>query len=369
MFTERTFILVFSNLLLVALLYYALKPATKGHFQSKKLVWIFPLIIVFCLFSFWGPDWFHYKETYEMLKFNELLNSNSEPIYRELIAWAPNYLIYRFSIWGVAAIITFIAFRVLKLDMGLATFYFVICSLIWFSYGRVSLAFALSTLGFSIIVSGTHKFISVPLGVFFIILSLTFHKSAIFMVLIIFLTLILAKSPKGVFNILLYLFPVFAILMPLFLGNFMSVIVSDESDFIQTVEYGQRYLSGEQTGMHFGSLGQIPSKILEWLPKYFVAFICFKIIKNDKSEVPKTMLYFCVLCFLIIYTSSFFILDLGYSTNVIFSRFQRFAILPVVVVMTYLVSTDKYSAITRKAQILFVCSTFYTLMYQAFCCI
>lgn len=71
--------------------------------------------------------------------------------------------------------------------------------------------------------------------------------------------------------------------------------------------------------------------------------------------------------FLIMYVSSFFMFDLGYSTSTIFSRFQRFAILPEVVVMTYLTESGEQTILTKRAHILFIASTFYTLTYQTYC--
>lgn len=367
MIVERTFLLVLSNLIMVALLYFSLKPALKGRFVQWKLLWIFPIILIFCLFSFWGSDWFHYLESYELLKWRSDLPSQFEDLYRYIIEWTPSYLYFRLTIWGTALVLTFYAFRLLKLDMGLATFYFVVCSLIWFSYGRVSLAFAFSFLGFSFLVSGCNKLTSILFGVALVAVSLYCHKSSVFIIAIICITFIIDRLPLNVYRLLLILFPIFAILLTVLLGNFLTVMIDDESNMTQTVSYGQRYLSHESRGISFSSLGQIPSKILEWLPKYFVAYICFKTIKCNNRETPKSIRYFCIMFFLIIYSSSFFLFDIGYSTNIIFSRFQRFAILPEVVVMTYFYNNVNFRYITKKAHILFCISTFYTLLYQTYC--
>lgn len=366
---ERTFILVLSNLLAVGLLFFSLRPALKCRFNQRNLVWIFPVLILFCLFSFWGPDWFHYMESYELLKGRADLFSQLEPFYRELIELTPNYLIFRLAIWGTAIVFTFIAFKLLNLDLGLASYFFVICSLIWFSYGRVSLAFAISLLGISILLCNRRRLFSVPLGILLLLSSIYFHKSAVFIIGIAFMTVILQRFPQGIYKTMIFLFPLLAILVTVLLSSFMNFVVSDESDLIQTVEYGQRYLSHNSTGLHFGSLGIIPSKILEWLPKYFVAYICLKLIKNDNGNMPKQMMFFCVMYFLIMYVSSFFIFDLGYSTSTIFSRFQRFAILPEVVVMTYFIESGTQMHLTKKAHFLFIASTFYTLLYQTYCAI
>lgn len=363
---ERTFILVLSNLLVAILLFFSLRPAIKGHFNERNLVWIFPVLVLFCLFSFWGTDWFHYYESYYFLKGTNADLFNLEPIYEGILDWSPNYIIFRLAIWGSALVLTFLAFRVLNLDMGVASFYFVICSLLWFSYGRVSLTFALSFFGFSLIVSSRKRVILFILGCVCVLSSLLFHKSAIYIVSLIILSVIIYKLPRKSLKLLLFAFPIFLLIVPTLLGNFFSMTIEDENDFFQTVTKGQYYLSGDNGGLHFGSLGKFISKILEWLPKYILAYMTLKIVDEDNGEMPKPILLCCILFYLIMYTASFFIFDLGYSTSAIFSRFQRFAILPEIVVMTYLFSSGQTSKLFKRTQILFILSTFYVLTYQVY---
>ena len=71
-------ILVFSNLLMVVLLLLLSWKGFKEPFVLRpwRRYLMILVALVFCLFSFWGTDWFHYAEMYLNLVYMDT-NNNS----------------------------------------------------------------------------------------------------------------------------------------------------------------------------------------------------------------------------------------------------------------------------------------------------
>ena len=67
---HQTAWMVFFNILIVFCNYCVLKDTLKYPFKVSKakynIGWM--LCLLFCLFSFWGTDWFHYLETYDIIR-------------------------------------------------------------------------------------------------------------------------------------------------------------------------------------------------------------------------------------------------------------------------------------------------------------
>ena len=67
--------------------------------------------LVFCLFSFWGTDWFHYAEMYFNILYVSGFNTSLESVYTLIAAISPNYLVFRAIIWGSALYLLCLLFR------------------------------------------------------------------------------------------------------------------------------------------------------------------------------------------------------------------------------------------------------------------
>ena len=71
MFQKQTPLLVAINIVLIVLLYYLTKPALVNRELSKnKRALVIVFSFFFCIFSFWGADWFHYLNLFESIKKN-----------------------------------------------------------------------------------------------------------------------------------------------------------------------------------------------------------------------------------------------------------------------------------------------------------
>ena len=100
---EQTAGLVLFNIVILLLLFFTLKEALEPPHMVSLAKYRFALFlcVIFCVFSFWGTDWFHYLEKFPMLLSGE--KGHMESIY----VWiaqnlSPNYIIFRLIIWGGA---------------------------------------------------------------------------------------------------------------------------------------------------------------------------------------------------------------------------------------------------------------------------
>ena len=152
-------ILVLSNLILLLMIYNIMKRSLIPPYcvSIKKRRYALLLILFFCLFSFWGADWFHYIAEYLVLHNEEKYLSNLEEVYVFISLASPNYIIFRLIIWGGACLFLFRTFYLIPVKTDLLITTFVIIGLIWFGYARVSLAMAIMFYGAVYLVEKGYK--------------------------------------------------------------------------------------------------------------------------------------------------------------------------------------------------------------------
>ena len=119
--------LVLFNIFILLLLFFILKEALEPPHMVSLAKYRFALFlcVIFCVFSFWGTDWFHYLEKFPMLQSGE--KGHMEDIY----AWiaqnlSPNYIIFRLIIWGGAFFLFIKTLKNLDISIDLALLFFAI---------------------------------------------------------------------------------------------------------------------------------------------------------------------------------------------------------------------------------------------------
>lgn len=362
---KSSFSLVLINIIMMLVLYFLSKPALRRTLSKDRNIFLCFMIFSFCMFSFWGGDWFGYYHEYEFYKINTDLNSHMEAIYLDLIRkYTSSYIQFRFFIWGSVLLLIFFYIKRLKLPLSLAIFCFVSASLIWVSYSRVSLAMALMFLGASYLpIDNSQKknfLIAVPL----IFLSYFFHKSAVFGIGAIMLGYI-SLTKKNILKICIWAYPVMLILVVSLLSTYMSLDIDNE-DLETSISAGQRYLEGESsTGILGGGVAPKINKLLEWTPRYMLAYICYK-TNNRGQIIRKDIRLYANILFFIVLLSSLFIFDVGVNANVVISRFLRFSIIPMFVLLTYFYDNNVEIQLTKKTIRIATISTFYSLLYSLY---
>ena len=337
----------------------ALKIPYATSIRNRKCTIV--LMFVFVLFSFWGPDWFHYIDVYMILRFGG--DTHLEDIY----CWiaqniSPNYLMFRFIIWGSGLILYLLALKRLPISKDLSILLFSCLFLPYFSYARVSLAMAMGFFGLTIIYNPYRfKLFSFVLGIIFVLGSFYFHKSSLFLIIIILFTLVLIRFPKKTMWLLILLYPLVLYLVKGLISEFLVTDVEGSNEhFSSYTMAGQHYMTKEER-VH--GLGAGLSMLAEVLPYFVLLFISLRTILRGSYQIPKIIYAFILVLILIITGSSMFMFDMGANTETIYIRFMRFAIIPSSIILSYFYSNNISPKYTRFCYWLFVFGIFYRISY------
>lgn len=359
--------LVFFNLCLLLLMYALMKKALRSPhtIASSNSGATILLMYVFILFSFWGSDWFHYMESFEYLRMG--VSATMEDIY----VWIAqklsiNYIIFRLIIWGGSLYVLLYMFKRLSIPTHLAIFFFSTIFIIWFSYARVTVAMVLVYYGITILYKPyKSKKISILLGISAIGCAYFFHKTALFGIATALLAILVNKFEKKTFVILLLCYPILLYFAKSYLGDFLAADASAEDGAIgQSMSTGQRYL--EKSTIEHGP-GYLIQSFLEKFPHFLLAFVSFQFIRSKYYlEASSDIKAFVRLQFFIVLLSSLFMFDLGANTEVIYTRFLRFAVIPSCIILTYFYSTRFKFKYIQIAYYLAFMGTVYAVVYSMY---
>ena len=95
---SRTPLLVLIDLAIILLIYVLLRKKfwQREEVARKDTYLAMGLIFMFCMFSFWGTDWFHYQNDFWTVRNYPDFKSNLEVVYVFLIRHVfPEYLSFR----------------------------------------------------------------------------------------------------------------------------------------------------------------------------------------------------------------------------------------------------------------------------------
>ena len=365
--TEQTAGLVFFNLCLLLLMYALMKKALRPPYiapPTNRTLTVL-LMFVFVLFSFWGLDWFGYQSSFEPLK-------NGYPGHMEdIYVWiaqnlSPNYIIFRFVVWGGSLCLLLHMFKRLSIPTNLAIFFFCSIYIIWFSYARVTAAMVLVFYGLIVLYKPyKSKFLSILIGTSAIGCAYFFHKSALFGIAAALLTILVNRFEKKTFIILLLCYPVLIYLAQSYLSDFLMADASAEDGALgQSMSSGQRYLQKDLSQKGIGSLIQ---NFLERSPHFLLAYVSFNFIRSKYYlDGPTDIKVFIRLQFFIVLLASLFMFDLGANTQVVFSRFSRFAVIPSCIILTFFYSTRFKFKYIQIAYYLAFMGTIYAVVYSMY---
>lgn len=368
---EQTPTLIIFNIILygaiVAILY---GPFKRNHIPKfAKLISAF-LILIFCLFAFWGADWFGYLNYFEVIKAGTELSS-IEAIYTWIInVLSPNYIVFRLIVWGCALILLYQTIKNLELDIPYAFFFFSSIYMIWFSYARASLSMAMMFYGLSLLHRSYKNSMFTKLLAFaFIILSFYFHKSSIFGIIVITLVelmVFLKLNKKWIIALILVLFPIIVHFSSSLLNMYMnSSILEEETTLSNYLSAGTKYLIDDTNSLGVGVLIQ---RFFERFPYYMLAFLSCKLIFY-RVPTNKSILSFVWCLILLILAASLFAFSSDLDTSVLYGRFIRYAQIPSCIVLTYMYSKRIFPKAIRFIYRFAILGVVYVLLYVLYNCI
>lgn len=361
--------LVFLNLLLVFILYRYTRPAfISGYLSSVRIKVAISLCFVFCLFSFWGADWFGYLSYFQWAKSGFIEQVPMESFYLWLIdEVCTNYMQFRVIVWGLALGLFIFTIKRLRLNIGIALFFFCSIYLIYFSYARASLAMSLIFAGYSLLWEHNGKIVLRHSVIGFLLIGLSFfcHKSAVLGIAAVAMALVVKKWGRNGVILVLLSFPLLVLAMQFFLQDMFTTIVSDEESTLgQYAQAGANYMEGKSGFSGIGTF--IQKNIFERLPYYILALCCYKEIKSPSAKYAPPIKSMMVLLFVLVITALIFAFDLGVNTKTIFSRYLRYAQIPACIVLTYMYSNGIQPRLIRWAYTIGIIGCFYTLIYSMY---
>jgi len=320
--------------------------------------------MLFCMFSFWGEDWFHYQEFFEKIKITGE-SDFFEDFYIYLIEYlCPHYMFFRLFVWGLALLLLVFLFRVTKVNLAILLFMFTTVWLPIFSYARASLSMSALFLGGALLVYHNDKkhLTNITLGILCLVASFLFHKSAIYGIVLVLGCLPFYNKRVGVFLPFIIVPTLFFIIKITLSALDLSGDSGSEGRMELMSSVGNQYLNSIDEGGDT-TKGWLLAVFLERVSYYLLALMSFIMLWKQKlqdNKVVKLIAYFLLWNVAI---SSLFAFDYGVNTSVFYGRFLRFSIIPSTIVIAYMYDKEIFPRAVRYIYMTAFVGTLYMIGY------
>lgn len=320
------------------------------------------LAFLLSVFPVWSGDYHHIAAVYDQLAMG--FSTNLEDVYVYVAQRiVRNYLQFRVLLWGTGFFLILFTFKRLHIKFETALLFYIAVSLLTYSYARVSIAMAIMFYGLAVVVTSPirSKFLSCFGGVLLIGLSFYFHKSALFGIVVVLMSLLLFNLDRWKF----VLFSVGYIFLISITSSYLTEFLSlDSEETMLNVDNARRYMEASTS---VGGLGERIQNILIRSNFYLVVFIIIKTIFNKTfNSFPSDIKVFSTVTILIVASATIFAFDMGYNTYVIYYRFLNFAIIPMIIVLSYCLNNNVEKKLSLLSLCLGLTASSYTIMYSLY---
>lgn len=365
LFPTQTPILVALDILLIAAIFGALYPVYFLRVQVPRWRVVAGIIcaFLFCMFSFWGTDWFHYQDLFINLTTYTNFKTHLEDVYIFLIKdVCPNYYAFRLIVWGSALYLFHLTIKRLELEIPLAWFFFGTLFLPIFAYARVSLAIAVLMYGTVLVARPypTHRIFSTLIGIGLILCSFFFHKSAIIGIAIVIFSYSVRDASKNSWFYILLGFLVCAIAAKFLIQFFIHSDFEGEAEFTQK---SQSYIGREVVSKTTG-IGAILRNTIELSTYYLAAYLSFRIQNN--YIVAKGIDLVLRINFYLVLFASLFSFDTGANTSIFYGRVLRFTLIPTTIILCYSWQHKLFPKLIKSIVIVGLINNLYKLFYSLY---
>lgn len=329
------------------------------------------LILLFCIFPFWGGDYFHLQEAFH--NYNNYGLLSQEKVYGILYTtFSFSYSVLRLVIWGGALVLLTYSYKSVSPKFDLCIFLFGALSLQLYSYARASLAmsFILFGLAFVSTVKEKKRVFTLLVGISALGVSVFFHKSAVIGITAALSSLFLINVNKKTILIVAILIP-FIIFSLQWTLDLFAVMELNEDTLI-TEHYRDHFVGGEENTKSAGrlALGPLIITIVTRWPTYLLALLY--IIMVNKGLYKKFTIgerAYASYAFIIVVMSIGFGFTEGYVTTVLQYRTLFYA-MPASAVFLAAVHRIGYNKLSYK--IIFwgaLLGSVYNMIYSVWCSI
>ena len=257
--------------------------------KENKGTGYFVLWLIFTLFSsFYSPsngDTFTSLETYMSYQSGvseDLLHY--EPIYFKIMDFIPyGYVVWRFTLWGCAALLLTVYVRWMKFDIHVSTIALLYFSLSLLYYQRAAVGYILLYIALTLFVKYRDGDVQNLIGVRLLLLggictliALYFHTTMIVYAILMLLSVLVKPSKFVVISCICG-----CVIISLSIGNFTDWFLDNVAE--ETQATADRYLSDATVGQSLNFFGVI-SWLVSNIPFYFMLFYCLWNVDADEFK-------------------------------------------------------------------------------------
>lgn len=327
------------------------------------------LCLLYYLFPMGGSDFYSYKEWVETAGYTNINQISQyylhyeKPYYVIVNIVHNNYFFFRLIVWGGSLLLYWRS--AIRLELDKSTFLFYLCIVIVHltCVSRVCLSYALAFYGFSFLVKpisrkGNNLF-SYIIGTALIIISLFFHRSALFLLLL--LPLSLFNLNKRTIWLFVLAFPAIVVLISTNVFDYILNFDQTDSSLLDS-ETASLYLESDKKRVV--GLGQS----IEFFFKYgshvvMVLLIAKCILSKAYQSWPTQIQKFANATLYITVIAFALYLAPGASTYKTFERLIAFAYVPESFFMTHLLKNDYEKKIVTVFNLLITAYIVYGALY------
>lgn len=353
-------ILMYAVLFIYAL--YHIKTAP----SDKVPIWVHFLILLFCIFSLWDTDYYHYQQSLSNLNFHYSFDdqlTHLEVIYIWLYKLlGSNYLMFRTFVWGVAYLFFVITAKRLRIYTDFTFSCFIILFLLTFSYARVSLGMASLFLGGVLISSNNKRMINLIVGIALLVLCFFSHKSMV--VPMCLLPLCFIRYNRKAIPFVIFLVILFVIYYSDYISEmlFMNVdTMDDTSELYETFQSASGYHEGGQNVK--SGMGALLQRILQYSSIFLPLLSMFNVKQYDylQKNVQCRIMYNMAILISIVAVAMGILVSFS---SALCYRYLYMAYIPIVLLLGTLykqgvISTRRVFALSLLGGL----SAWYTLLY------
>lgn len=347
--------LLFSmSLWIITLLYYSQSLYSRKFAMQKRYFFFCIAVIVFSTFAYANLDFFHYKESYELI-IQYKYNGFWEPFYHYLInVLPPYYYLWRLVIWGISTVIIVLIFKRIQAPPSLSCLCFVLILMTYFCVPRNTLGYVFLYFFVTFITKPTNnKFFSYAIAILGIYCSTFLHKSMPIYIIILFVSFLPMKKSTYLFSVIA--FPFLYSTFDVFASYMEAFLTSGDSSFQSR---GLYYLESENFSItNFNGYIKL---FIERVPLLILLYLSIKQLLNNSIK-DKTVEIFVRYAYWLIYIS--FLLFNQSTSSFLSVRFWDASLYPLAIAVPAIINMSKRHSLVLISFYWLIFANMYNFLY------
>lgn len=345
------------NLILFIVSVWKYKSLYLGKIRAKgNYGFIYISIVLFATWAYAEADFYHYQLHYDMMKHDDI-KSLAEPVYYWIAQNLPdNYYLWRFSIWGSAALLMILSLK--KIGVYASYVGLLMPVFFWhqFSLTRGALGFSLIIFALTYVFDNKKKTFTHWLSIAVLPIAACFHTSIAVFLLVLLVTIIIPFNTKVV-RLSLFLFPLLYGVIMIIANKLLELdILTAGADNL-----AKHYMDGQRTDLNFFG---VAFNVLNFSGQLLMLYLSMNYILNKKDNINRAVFVLAKYGYVLVYISLLFY---GQAlSSFVSSRFLHASTFPLIVVYSYYMQHHNINGKDRLAMSLLGVYAFYELSYPMY---